>query len=129
MAHNKSAHITVRPWPEAHAPAEARNAVRRFCEDHGFDEHCEAAVLLTSEVVTNAIRHTAEILTVVVRCEGDTLTVAVRDGSTGELHVDDRGLLGESGRGLMILGALSEEWGVRQHPRGKSVWFRLERTT
>src|SRR5436305_11312200 len=88
MGHKKSAHITVRPWPKAHAPAEARNAVRRFCEDHGFDDHCEVAVLLTSEVVTNAIRHTTEILTVIVRCERDALTIAVRDGSNGELHIN-----------------------------------------
>jgi anti-sigma regulatory factor (Ser/Thr protein kinase) len=87
----------------------------------------DVAVLLTSEIVTNAIRHGHPPVLVHAELRGLGLRVAVDDGGGRELvepvaHVrwDDRG-----GRGLHLVEALAHQWGVLDVPAGKQVWFEL----
>lgn len=107
------------------APAQAR----RFLAEAGCPEHAtrllESAVLLVSEMVTNAVRHGAPPLFVEVDCDGLSIQVRVRDGginlpSSRAARADDEG-----GRGLALIEVLSDDWGVEPDDDGKTVWFRL----
>lgn len=87
------------------------------------------AELLTSELVTNAVRHgpTAGVITVRAASEGGAIRITVSDESpmSPVLCEPDPEDLG--GRGLLLVDALASEWGVQMHDgAGKSVWLRLE---
>jgi serine phosphatase RsbU (regulator of sigma subunit)/anti-sigma regulatory factor (Ser/Thr protein kinase) len=91
----------------------------------GWAEQVDTAVLLVSELVTNAIRHACGPCALVVSFDGDLVELTVEDGDP-RLPVA-RGNTGhdEDGRGLVLLGALAESWGVRPLAQGKATWFVL----
>jgi anti-sigma regulatory factor (Ser/Thr protein kinase) len=91
----------------------------------------DTAVLLTSELVTNALLHAGTDLMVHVSGTnpgadpGGAVRVAVDDGSDiapalGDL---DAGALG--GRGLPLVACLANRWGWEPLPAGKRVWFEV----
>ncbi|MCW7940869.1 hypothetical protein AAW14_01045 [Streptomyces hygroscopicus] len=84
------------------------------------------ARLLLSEVLTNAVQHAQGPVGVHV-CRTDTdLTVEVSDRSPHlpqpRLAAEDE----ESGRGLLLVRALADDWGVRPTDYGKTTWFSLK---
>jgi anti-sigma regulatory factor (Ser/Thr protein kinase) len=107
---------------------EARRRVRAHLSRQSCcDDTCETAVLLVSELVTNAVRHTRSPR---VKCsvglEADKVRIEVEDqGEDGApvalVHAaaDDM-----HGRGLHLVAALSQEWGVRERNGGPGcvVW-------
>lgn len=123
-----------------HAPSQARHLVSRTLAGWGIDdgplrEIRDVAELLTSELVTNAVRHAHSPARVVVALAGETLEVGVTDveprarlrpvpvpASSVE---DDITWLRGGGRGLQLVDALADEWGVASLAEGKQVWFRL----
>ena len=110
--------------------ASARLA-RDFLRQAKCDAHqarvLDRAELLTTELVTNAVRHGGPPIVVEVTCEGTAgMTVEVCDGSDEEPVLKDAAPLDESGRGVLLVDLLSDEWGVDQRPGdGKAVWFTL----
>ncbi|WRZ47679.1 ATP-binding protein [Streptomyces sp. NBC_01314] len=109
------------------AVPEARRALRELLRQWGRPGRSEIAELLTSELVTNALIHTDHdaVLTATVSPCG--LHVEVRDfvGRRPKPRVpnaDDS----THGRGLFLVQALADAWGVRTHGVGKSVWFDLD---
>ena len=81
--------------------------------------------LIVSELVTNAILHGGPPVQLRMRKGGRRLLIEVRDGtlSTPQLR---RALPSDNhGRGLLIVSLLSERWGTRPTPTGKSVWCQL----
>jgi anti-sigma regulatory factor (Ser/Thr protein kinase) len=104
------------------APAWARGTVRRAAEDWGLDDDlCGVALLVATELVTNAVEHarTASVLSVGLDRSG--LHVAVRDDAPGEVVPSARpGPHG--GYGLHVVERLSRSWGVTAHRDGKTVW-------
>ena len=84
----------------------------------------EVVVLLTSEVVTNAILHAGTSVDVTVRGVGAGVQIEVTDGVREMPGVVDLPLGTESGRGLRLVAELSEDWGVMPLVGGKTVWFR-----
>lgn len=82
-------------------------------------------LLCTDELVTNAILHVASEIDVVVRRLGEVLRVEVHDRSTRpplrRVHPVDA----DTGRGLELVEALTERWGVEAEEGGKAVWFEL----
>jgi anti-sigma regulatory factor (Ser/Thr protein kinase) len=105
----------------------ARTQVRSLCGGLRVETR-EDAILLTSEVVTNAVQHAAgPIILTVIRRGGD-LRVEVQDATSSSPSVSRRGALAEGGRGLALLAALSSEWGTTSshpHSTGKTVWFEI----
>ena len=89
----------------------------------------DAAVLCLSELVTNAIIHTDVGCELRVVLDRGVLTTTVRDGGSG-LLVDLSRVpvepLAVHGRGLQIVGALSNRWGSELDALGMTVWFVLE---
>ncbi|GAB2912864.1 SpoIIE family protein phosphatase [Nonomuraea fastidiosa] len=115
------------------APAHARKFVRQVLGEWRLSHLTEDAILLTSELVTNAVVHAGT---------GVELTCRLDVGATParlEIEVDDHhparaippaaGLpSGEaaSGRGLALAGMLADAWGVTYTQRAKRVWVRME---
>ncbi|MEU5310518.1 ATP-binding protein [Streptomyces sp. NPDC021562] len=108
------------------ATPEAVPELRRSLHTHSFDVR-----LCATELLTNVIDHVGE---------GTPVTVRVTGGQTSRNHVrievtdpDPRVLpllpsaaeTDESGRGLTLLTALTDRWGMDQHPGGKTVWCEL----
>lgn len=95
----------------------------------------DVAILLTSELVTNAVTHgtpaAGTFVLLTIACDTACLRVDVHDGS-GDLPVLDTGLIdeapaeAETGRGLLLVTSLSAEWGFYRTPAGKAVYFTLE---
>ena len=108
------------------AAAEARNKVRAIICAWDVPVDPDVAVLLTSELVTNAIRHEAGgTVTLAISCPGGQLRIEVHDTSCFLPVLADASTDEETGRGLMLVDTLSAEWGCYSTPTGKAVYFTL----
>lgn len=112
----------------AHAAAAARAHLRRHARRLP-PAALEDALILTSELVTNAIRHGRPAVTLAVALEPSALTVVVTDTSPllPTLAPSPPPPDSPGGRGLVIVDALADQWGIAPHPAnpGKAVWFAL----
>ncbi|MGE3620831.1 MAG: SpoIIE family protein phosphatase, partial [Acidimicrobiia bacterium] len=91
-------------------------------------ELADDAVLATSELATNALRHAGGLVALRVDVTGLRVHVEVEDGSAQELRRRDPGPFDTSGRGLVILDELASRWGTSPtDDGGKVVWFELDR--
>jgi hypothetical protein len=102
--------------------AAARNEVRAAIRSWNVPVNPSVAVLLTSELVTNALRHEAgRTIELVVSCAYRQLQVDVYDTSpTMALQMD-----APPGGGLTLLASLSSSWGYYRTPTGKAGYFTL----
>lgn len=108
------------------AAGEARSQVEEAIYAWDVPVDPPVAVLLTSELVTNAITHEAgETVTLVITCACDQLRVDVHDTSRSVPMPVDAPADAETGRGLMLVTSLSTEWGFYRTPAGKAVYFTL----
>jgi anti-sigma regulatory factor (Ser/Thr protein kinase) len=118
--------VTLPDSPEA--ASTARRAMARAAELWRLDrEVTETALLLVSELATNAFRHGAPPVLLSLRLDADRLRVEVADGSPalprpGRLAPEQAG-----GRGLLIVQELAARWGSQASRSrvGKTVWFEL----
>lgn len=116
-----------------HEPASAALVRHGLAADllaHGVPpESVDEAVLVASELVGNAIRHAPveqDHLDVHWSVDGETMTISVADRAPGRPRLRNAGIDEPSGRGLAIVDALSQEWGVDDADGdGKRVWARL----
>ena len=84
------------------------------------------ALLLTSELATNALVHArTEFLVTARYWEGRRLRVEVQDGDAKAPKAAVIPADATSGRGLNVVRALATAWGTEHHPDGKVVWFEL----
>ena len=111
-------------------PAQAARARRFVAANLNGCPLTDTAVLLTSELVTNALAHTPSgtggSLEVIVWRDADSVLVAVLDDgsdrSPATMGVD---LESESGRGLGLVAALADRWGHQGGTAARAVWFLL----
>jgi anti-sigma regulatory factor (Ser/Thr protein kinase) len=85
----------------------------------------DQALLLVSELASNAVRHARSEYEVRVRCDAATLHLEVHDDGSGTPRPQTADPDCESGRGLMLVDTLSSAWGVEAEAPGKTVWFEL----
>jgi anti-sigma regulatory factor (Ser/Thr protein kinase) len=85
----------------------------------------ETAVLLTDEIVANAVRHAHRTVRLDVSARRGQVLVEVFDDSHREPRLDGLPSDATSGRGLRLVNALATTWGVQmsQGDLGKTVWF------
>ena len=76
---------------------------------------------MVSELVTNAIRH-AESPIQLRLIRDRTLICEVSDGSSTAPHLRRARAFDEGGRGLLLVSQLTQRWGTRQTPHGKTIW-------
>jgi hypothetical protein len=108
------------------AAAEARGQVREAICAWEVPIDASVAVLLTSEMVTNAIRQEAgKLVTLAITCSCRELRVDVHDTSRALPVLVDAPADAETGRGLMLVATLSSQWGFYPTTAGKAVYFTL----
>jgi anti-sigma regulatory factor (Ser/Thr protein kinase) len=110
------------------AAAQARRHVGAIIQAWAVPVDAYTAALLTSELVTNAIRHASEeheAIDVVISWAAGLLRVEVHDGSRSAPARVHALPYAEAGRGLMLLDSLSTSWGYRETAQGKAVFFLL----
>ena len=85
----------------------------------------DAATLLVSEVVSNAILHAGTDVLLRCNADGDVVRIEVGDGSPvvpAVRHYDEEGT---TGRDLELVAVLASHWGVDAGDEGKTLWFEL----
>jgi Histidine kinase-like ATPase domain len=109
--------------PAARSARAARDLVARTCLEWECDAQVAAATLVVSELVTNAMLHAGTDLTVsVARC-GSSLRLAVRDANSRRPQQQRLDTSQVTGRGMLLVAAVSEAWGVLPTgDGGKVVW-------
>ncbi|MFJ3672975.1 SpoIIE family protein phosphatase [Streptomyces sp. NPDC090106] len=118
--------------PVGRSVATARSFVRDTLQGWGFADIVDDAVVLTSELVTNAVVHAGTAADVLCLRLEDGVRVEVADrypereiplqGHPATMGSPDR----EGGRGLQLCAALAGRWGVDYTPTHKQVWFQLD---
>jgi len=87
----------------------------------------EAVELMVSELATNCVRHARSAFEVSIELSCGQIRVAASDAAEGHPTPRSPSPREPTGRGLLLVGALSDEWGVEERPEGKTVWFCLSR--
>ena len=109
------------------APGIARGHVRDALE--GCDAPrtlVDDAVLLVSELVSNAVEHGHGAVSVSMRDVPGGWHLRVHDDGSAEPLMRGGDLSSEGGRGLVLVDTLAHDWGTDQIPAdGKDVWFTL----
>ncbi|MFB7459573.1 MULTISPECIES: SpoIIE family protein phosphatase [unclassified Streptomyces] len=118
--------------PLGRSVATARSFVRDTLQGWGFGDIIDDAVVLTSELVTNAVVHAGTAADVLCLRSDDGARIEVSDryperelpvqSSAVNMGSPDR----EGGRGLQLCAALAGRWGVEYTPTHKKVWFQLD---
>ncbi|MEU5958902.1 SpoIIE family protein phosphatase [Streptomyces sp. NPDC047525] len=118
--------------PVGRSVATARSFVRDTLQGWGFTDIVDDAVVLTSELVTNAVVHAGTAADVLCLRTEDAVRIEVSDHypereiplqqSAVNMGNPDR----EGGRGLQLCAALATRWGVDYTPTQKQVWFQLD---
>jgi DNA-binding NarL/FixJ family response regulator len=130
IAHERAGEFTIRLSRNYASVQTARRFVRRALQTWNADRVVDDAVIVVSELVTNAIEHTPN------GCELRLSRGSGADGAVLRIEVNDRGeripdvqvltQTREHGRGLHIVAALTSAWGVDTQPDGsKTVWAEL----
>jgi anti-sigma regulatory factor (Ser/Thr protein kinase)/anti-anti-sigma regulatory factor len=109
------------------APAVARRFVREACAAWSVPQAVqEIAELLANELVSNAVEHARSPSRLTLTCTKSTLRVSVHDYLSAPIpRPAPRDIGAPRGRGLHLVAALAQGWGVDQHPDGKTVWASL----
>jgi len=109
----------------------ARFHVRASLGFHGLSKYADDAETITSELVTNAVKHVcdsgAETIEVSLTRVWNpaAVTVAVSDSSSDGPIRRDASTYSLQGRGLQIVEALSAHWGWHQQEGGKAIFATL----
>ncbi|MFL6206957.1 MAG: response regulator [Acidimicrobiales bacterium] len=104
----------------------ARELLREALGDDG-DGLLFSIELLTSEVVTNALRHASSAPRIEAHLGPDTVRVAVYDEDPALPAHREPDLGRPGGRGLHLLDRIASRWGAEPSGAGKVVWFEIDR--
>jgi two-component sensor histidine kinase len=87
----------------------------------------DAIAVMVSELTTNSVRHAATDFTVSIDQQPHEIRVAVTDAGEQQPTLRSPGPTEPSGRGLRIVSALADGWGVTEmvDRPGKTVWFSI----
>src|SRR4051812_42284687 len=124
MSESDRTQIKLRRHPSE--TGRARRTVAGLCHDLDT-ETVEVAQLLTTELVTNALKHGRGDILLGVTRDASVLRVDVTDDGPGTPEIGAGGPDELGGRGLMVVEALAGAWGVARalRPSGKTVWFSI----
>ncbi|WLQ38860.1 SpoIIE family protein phosphatase [Streptomyces laculatispora] len=109
--------------------SEARAELKALLYDWARPDQVDTAVLLATELLGNVLVHTDQAGSLNAYVTGETgrrrLLVEVMDRGDELPHQRTPVELASSGRGLLLLDILADQWGVRPEPEGKTAWFAL----
>jgi anti-sigma regulatory factor (Ser/Thr protein kinase) len=121
--------VTIPGSPE-HVSGTRAFIARTLRDDRLAGVDRDAATLLTSELVTNAIQHTdsgapgGTVTVVVIEVPGGVLVEVIDEGSAGT-PVVKADLFAAEGHGLFLVQQLAAQWGYLRDDSGTRVWFHL----
>ncbi|GAB7193171.1 hypothetical protein NUM3379_38800 [Kineococcus sp. NUM-3379] len=115
--------------PDTRSAALARRHLREVVGDGALAPVLDDALVVVSELVTNAVLHAGTEVELRLRHEQEGLWLEVSDRLPGVLPLlrapdEER----ESGRGVALLDALAAEWGTAHRSHSKAVWCRFSPT-
>jgi len=123
-------HLTLAALPSA-VPC-ARGHVRAVALEWGLADLTDTAELLASEMVTNSVEESGKLRTaatpvvrITVSSDRESLVIRVWDSSEAMPVRHAAGPSDDGGRGLMIIDALSADWGSYREADGKVVWVMI----
>ncbi|WP_316751548.1 SpoIIE family protein phosphatase [Streptomyces herbicida] len=103
-----------------------RDFLGRVLDEWALTDRADDACLLLSEVLTNAVQHAQGPIGLHI-CRTDIeLTIEIGDRSPHLPQPRTAAEDAESGRGLLLVRALADDWGVRPTDEGKTTWFSLK---
>jgi len=122
MAPERLWHLAATP----DAPRQARSWLYEAMQVWDLDDPKLLADVLTSELVTNAVRHSGSAnLLLRLIWELGRLRVEVEDDGGGTVRVEPADPRGGHGYGLVLVDELSDAWGWEPTASGKRVWFEI----
>ncbi|MFE2292368.1 ATP-binding protein [Streptomyces sp. NPDC059452] len=131
MISEPSRHCTVELQALPSRIGQVRRIISAQLRYWHLDPLIDQAALGVTELLTNVHRHAQpdKSCTVDIELLLDRLTVSVHDHDPRVPTVNEADSLATSGRGLALIAAVSESWGVRPSgAAGKAVWFTLPAT-
>jgi hypothetical protein len=116
----------VRLARQPSAAAEARSQIRAVLRAWKVPVDHDIAILLASDLITSAIIYgDGQTVTLAIRCSRGQLRIDVYDQSRYLPARADEPAGADTGRGLVLVAALSTEWGSFRTPAGKAMYFTL----
>ena len=122
-----SAEAVLELAPDPTSPRRARAFIAMTLQEWGCDRVQDVAALLVDEVVTNAVNHVQATAVLRARYQDGRVEVRVEDKSDALPMLKQADPDEESGRGLMLVSALADRWGVEPlADGGKAVYFAFQ---
>jgi CheY-like chemotaxis protein len=113
--------------PALTSAAQARRFVTETLDTWHLEPLLDAALLVTSELATNAVTHARSAFRVQLSLRSTTLRIDVVDYGAGAPEPQHHSLSEEHGRGLHLIDAMTTAWGIEDAPTtGKVVWAELD---
>jgi anti-sigma regulatory factor (Ser/Thr protein kinase) len=103
----------------------ARRVLGRACRSWSVLELLEPAELVATELVANAVRQAGSRIVLTVSLRGGQLQISVGDDSPAVPRQRTAGAADEHGRGLLMVDALCQDWGMTCVGDGKVVWAKV----
>jgi anti-sigma regulatory factor (Ser/Thr protein kinase) len=124
MAAANEARISLAP--DLNSPRKARAFLAMLLHEWGLTHLDDKALLLASELVTNAVLHAQATSTLSACVDDEALEIRVTDPDEALPERLQPEPDAEAGRGLMLVSTLADSWGVEPLQNGgKAIWFRL----
>lgn len=112
--------------PDLGVLGDLRRSVAAHLQGSGWPRAAvDNAVLVVSELLTNAIIHGSPPIQLRMAHRPEVLRLEVDDAGTGRPALDPGRARGDGGFGLQIVNTLAARWGVEDHAPGKAVWVEL----
>ncbi len=112
------------------APQLIRGWLRAALQTWQLDGFGDVTELLSSELVSNVVRHVGRPFTVRIMRGERSIRVEVDDDSGHPPMLEHPDSSSERGRGLLLVDSLADAWGTDERaPGGKTVWFELDVAT
>lgn len=112
--------------PETVSASQARRFVAETLESWGRDGVAHTASLLVTELAANAVLHAGTTFRVVIQEMPERVRVEVHDANAVLPARRRYSTTAATGRGLVLVEAMSADWGVEPTAVGKLVWFELD---
>lgn len=122
-ARNRGLRIPMPPHPIA--AEQARTLTQILLDNWELNPLKDNTLLAVSELVTNALKQ-RDVFLLALHRRGETALIEVTDTSLGLPTVKKANESDTNGRGLLLVEAVSDEWGLRYEENGrKTVWARI----